>query len=262
MQSLNIIRSYLKKREETIIGLLRSKMKKPEPENFHQLRLEIKKTRAALALLSSCASSIDFKKKMSPYRSLFKQAGKIRELQLHKTYLHKHSGPGDMPVYNKAIEKQTSEEIKRFSLLKKQKELRSITLNSNSLRLSPININENTLETSLEKEQENIVKLLAKEKLKVPQVHDLRKRIKSFHFLSTLIPIKKKKLKHLDEFQELLGKWHDYEVFGEELQKADKLQNIPIEEKKKLRKLKPKVFQKREVLFRKIEKSRFSLIKN
>ena len=262
MQSLEIIHSYLKKREKAIGELLKSKKKKHEPENFHQLRLEIKKTRAALTLLSSCASSIDFKKKMSPYRSLFKQAGKIRELQLHKTYLHKHSGPEDMPVYNRALEKQTSEEIKRFAALKKQKEIRSIALNSETLRLSPLNINENTLENTLEQEQENIVKLLAKAKLKVPQVHDLRKRIKSFHFLSTLIPLKTKKLKGLDEFQELLGKWHDYEVFGEELQKADKLQSIPIEEKKKIRKLKPRVFQKREVLFKKIDKSRFSLIKN
>jgi CHAD domain-containing protein len=262
MQLLKIIHSYLKKREETITGLLRSKEKKHEPENFHQLRLEIKKTRAVLALLSSCTSSIDLKSKLSPFRSLFKQAGKIRELQLHKNYLHKHSGSDEMPVYNNTLEKQTTEEIKRFSALKKQKEIQGLTLTSNSLRLSPININEDTIETSLEKEQESILKLLGKEKLKVPQVHDLRKRIKSFYFLSTLFPIKKKKLKHLNEFQELMGKWHDYEVFGEELQKVDKLQNIPIEEKKKIRKLKPKVIQKRETLFKKIDKSRFSLIKN
>jgi CHAD domain-containing protein len=262
MTALEIIRSYLLKREQSINGLLVAKKKATEPENFHQLRLEIKKTRAALALLSSCSSSIDLKKKMSPYRSLFKQAGKIRELQLHKTYLHKHSGAEEMPVYSKSLEKQTSVEIKRFSILKSKKEIKSLSYTSNTLRLSPLNINQNTLEHSLEKEQESIVKLLAKERLKVPQVHDLRKRIKSFHFLSTLIPIKNKKLKHLDEFQELLGKWHDYEVFGEELQKADKLQNIPLEEKKKIRKLKPKVFQKREVLFKKIDKSRFSLIKN
>jgi CHAD domain-containing protein len=262
MQSLEIIRSYLKKREETITELLNSRKKSHEPENFHQLRLEIKKTRAALSLLSTCTSSVDFKKKMSPYRSLFKQAGKIRELQLHKSYLHKHSEPEEMPVYNKTLDQQTNHEIKRFSALKNQKEIKELALNNGSLKLSPFNINQNTLEDSLEKEQESILKLLVKTKLKVPEVHDLRKRIKSFHFLTSLLPIKKKKLKHLDEFQELLGKWHDYEVFGEELQKADKLQNIPVEEKKKIRKLKPKVFQKREVLFKKIEKSRFSLIKN
>lgn len=262
MQSLEIIRSYLKKREKTIGELLTKKHKTDAPENFHQLRVEIKKTRAALTLLSTCASSLDLKQKMAPYRDLFKQAGKIRELQLHQTYLHKHSGAKEMPVYNKTLEEQTSEEIKRFSALKKQKEIRSIAHNSGSLRLSPFNINDTTLENTLEREQETIVKLLAKSKLKVPQMHDLRKRIKRFHFLSTLIPLKTKKLKGLDEFQELLGKWHDYEVFGEELQKADKLQNIPIEEKKKIRKLKPKVVQKRETLFKKIDKSRFSLIKN
>lgn len=262
MQSLKIIRSYLKKREETISDLLKSKKKNHEPENFHQLRLEIKKTRAALSLLATCVSTIDFKKKMAPYRNLFKQAGKIRELQLHKTYLHKHSEPEEMPVYHKSLEKQTSEEIKRFTALKKQKEIKSLTQKSTSLGLSPFHIKEDQLENTLEREQNQIVKLLAKNKLKVPQVHDLRKRIKSFHFLSSLIPVKKKKLKHLDEFQELLGKWHDYEVFGEELQKADKLQYIPTEEKKKIRKLKPKVIQKREILFKKIDKSRFTLIKN
>ncbi|MCU0361101.1 MAG: CHAD domain-containing protein [Bacteroidia bacterium] len=262
MQSLEIIRSNLKKREACIARLLKTKKGQDEPENFHQLRLEIKKTRAALSLLSKCSRSIDFKTKMAPYLNLFKQAGKIRELQLHKLYLDKHSKPEDMPVYSKTLEKQTAEEIKQFCNLKNHKETKPLSLHSDTMRLSPLNVNEHILESTLEKEQDTILKLLEKEKLKVPQVHDLRKRIKSFLFLSTLLPIKKKKLKHLNEFQELLGKWHDYEVFGEELQKADKLENVPPEEKKKIRKLKPKVVQKRQTLFKKIDKSRFSLIKN
>lgn len=252
----------MKKREQSVAELLSTKQQNTTPEKFHQLRVEIKKIRAALSLLSSCTSSVDWKKKMAPYQDLFKQAGKIRELQLHKTYLRKHSEAMEMPVYTKVIEKQTTDEIKRFGALKKRKALHSVTSPSSTLRLSPININERTFETTLEREQESILKLLAKDKLKIPQVHDLRKRIKRFHFLSTLIPLKKKKLKHLDAFQELLGKWHDYEVFGEELQKAGKLQVIPAEEKKKLRKLKPKVIQKRDSLFRKIDKSRFQLAKN
>jgi len=260
MQPMKTIYSYLKKRQESIFNLLKTRKKKNDPENYHQLRLEIKKTKAALSLLSRCTSAVDIKSKMLPYNKLFKQAGKIRELQLHKAYLDKFSEPEAMPVYAKTLEQLTAEEIKRFYELKMQKEFRSMADSTEKLELSPLNVNETTLETTLEQEQENIVRLLSKTRLKVPQVHDLRKRIKSFHFLSTLIPIKNKKLKHLNEFQELLGKWHDYEVFGEELQKVEKLKLIPDQEKKKLRKLKPKVIQKRNVLFKKIDKTRFSLI--
>jgi CHAD domain-containing protein len=181
---------------------------------------------------------------------------------LHKSYLNKHNAAEKVPVYSKTIDQLTSAEIKRFSALKNQKEIKALGLKSDMLRVEPLQIDENSLEDSIEKEQENILKLLIKSKLKVPEVHDLRKRIKSFYFLNSLLPVRKKKLKHLNEFQELLGKWHDYEVFGEELQKANKLQHLPLDEKKKLRKLKPKVFRKQEALFKKIDKSRFALVKN
>lgn len=262
MNAVKRIHNYLKDRERSIKDFIIQKKQPKHPEDLHKLRLEIKKTRATVSLLSAVNKSIKAKERLAPFRALFKQAGKIRELQLHESYLEKHKILPDLPAYRKFIQSSTDSELKRLVALKKDKTLMKFAKTPSANGRDQLTINEEKLQDHLMVEQEHILHLLHKEKLKISETHDLRKRIKSYHFLSSLLPPKKKLLKKLDEFQELLGTWHDYEVFGEELKKAGKLKLLPENEKKRIRRLKPKVIHKRDSLFRKIDKSRFDLAKN
>lgn len=262
MNTIQRIQHYLMDRERSIKQFITQKKKPKHPEDLHQLRLEIKKTRATVSLLSAVNKTIRAKERLAPIRALFKQAGRIRELQLHESYLEKHNILPELPAYRKFIQLATDTELKRLVALKKDKTLLKFAKTSSENGTKPLEINEDKLQDHLMIEQEHILHLLRKSKLKISETHDLRKRIKSYHYLSSLLPPKKKLIKGLNEFQELLGTWHDYEVFGEELKKAGKLKVLPEKEKKRIRRLQPKVIHKRDNLFRKIEKSRFDLVKN
>lgn len=262
MSAIKRIKNYLKDREQSIKNFIIQKKEPKHPEDLHQLRLEIKKTRATVSFLSAVTDRIGVKERLAPYRALFKQAGKIRELQLHESYLEKHKVLPDLPEYRKFIQSETNTELQRLVDLKKDKNLIKFARTPSSNAHEKFILNEEKLQDHLMVEQEHILHLLHKQKLKISETHDLRKRIKSYHFLSSLLPPKKKLLKGLDSFQELLGTWHDYEVFGEELKKAEKLKVLPEKEKKRISRLKPKVIHKRDRLFRKIDKSRFDLVKN
>lgn len=252
----------MKEREQSIKAFLTGKRETPEVEDLHHLRLEIKKTRATVSLLSAVNKGSKIKERLAPYRALFKQAGKIRELQLHESYLKKHNILPELPAYQKLIQAETEAELRRLMALKKDKRLLRLANTQLVNGKERLVLDEEKLRDYLMVEQEHILHLLKKDKLKISETHDLRKRIKSYHFLSTLLPPKKKRLKGLDRFQELLGKWHDYEVFGEELKKAEKLKQLPGKERKRISRLTPKVIGKRNALFLKIDKKRFEVANN
>lgn len=262
MNTVQRIHHYLKEREQSIKAFLTGKKETSEAEELHHLRLEIKKTRATVSLLSAVNKGSKIKERLGPYRALFKQAGKIRELQLHESYLKKHKILPEVPAYKKLIQAETNSELRRLMALKKDKSLLRLAKTTLVNGKEQLVLNEEKLRDHLMIEQEHILHLLKKDKLKISETHDLRKRIKSYHFLSTLLPPRKKLLKGLDRFQELLGKWHDYEVFGEELKKAEKLKQLPVKERRRISRLKPKVIGKRNALFQKIDKKRFDVASN
>ena len=262
MPAIVRIHEFLKEKEQAIKGFIRQKKDPKHPEDLHRLRLEIKKSRAAMGILSKVSQKIKAAGKQSPFRALFKQAGKIRELQLHKAYLDKHKVLPELPVYHKVLKEETGAEMQRLLDLKKSKDLRVFAKSPSLMNGSTLKGGEQRLQQLLHADEVEILGLLHKEKLKVSEAHELRKRIKSYYFLTRIVKPKTSSLKDLDKFQELLGTWHDYEVFSAELKKAGKLKSLPKSEKKSIRRLQPKMVRKRDDLFRKIDRTRFRVVAN
>src|SRR5262245_15090748 len=99
MKTRNVLKKYLRKRERKTTGLLDKPDQKFTQDNFHDLRVEIKKVRALAAMLESIVKNFDAKKILKPLKNIFSQAGKVRELQLEENMLHKRDPRRHLKTY-------------------------------------------------------------------------------------------------------------------------------------------------------------------
>src|SRR5215831_9808646 len=103
MKTRNMLKKYLEKREKKITALLDKPDQKFTQDDFHDLRVEIKKVRALAAMLEDTVKNYDSKKMLKPLEKIFGQAGKVRELQLEESMLHKHDPHRHLKTYEENL---------------------------------------------------------------------------------------------------------------------------------------------------------------
>ena len=75
---------YFNKRKSTIDSILKKSNSKYNSKTIHKLRIEIKKLNALFDLIYFCENNFKQKKTFEPLKFIFRQAGKVRELQLEE----------------------------------------------------------------------------------------------------------------------------------------------------------------------------------
>lgn len=242
-------------RTKAIDVLLEKPVQKFTVEDFHKLRVEIKKLKSQFKLVNFCSKKFEWKKHFKSFQSIFQQAGKVRELQVEEASLKKYALYKGLKTYIKKLKKVRQEE-KFFFLLMINKDLRTRLKKSKKRVLSLIEtINKKDAKSYLNKKRKQIENLISGKQLKIEKAHELRKLIKEFYYniKSLNFPKQIKLLKETDSFQTVLGKWHDCEVIKVHLNEAmeDKAAMGPSEIKQ-LKKVKTKLSADCEILFNKI----------
>jgi CHAD domain-containing protein len=111
---------FLKKQEEALTFLLVKPSAKFTSNDFHQLRLEIKKLNAFLDLVNFCSNDFNRKKVLKAFTKIFRKAGKIRELQLEEQTIKKQQLGNLLKEYLMDLKWQESKEEVKFFILVKQ----------------------------------------------------------------------------------------------------------------------------------------------
>lgn len=195
----------------------------PDMEDIHQLRLSIKRIRALFELLEALEpENFSVRKQLGKIRHVFQCSSHIRDLQVQQLLLQDFSI--SLGLSFKKFEKYlTKQEKDSNKLLIRQ--LKKTT--DNSLR-SLLPLVEEYFEGTYTKTQTDQKILWAvkhillsindreKETLTDDRFHEIRGRLKTAHYLLSLITGKKKELSTLNEMleklhltEELLGKWND-----------------------------------------------------
>jgi len=222
--------------------------------DFHQLRLEIKKLNAFLDLVEYCSKDFNRKKNFKPFIKIFRKAGKIRELQLEAQTIKKHQLDGLLKEYSMDLKDQESKEEAKFFILVKQ--LFPVQLQKIICKIIPYltEINDEKIKTYLEKKNRSIQKLMSKSRLNRKEMHQLRKQLKTLNYnrktLSTKNQVAKTTIK--EGLISLLGKWHDCEVLLQHLRIGIENEKLNYREIKELKNLKTATISKRKLLFDKI----------
>lgn len=185
-------------------SLLKSFPSGKENEELHRMRLEIKKIKALLGLIHFNKKEFRDHKHFIPFRTIFREAGTIRETGVRKELLEQYTqihapffrSPDlahgkfkkEMPAYIKAVQKQ-----KKIIL----GEIRDIKSRTYSLYLH--------------KKNKELTVLLT-DGITQKDLHGLRKLIKEIIYLTST----KKKRSKIDPFliesAELIGNWHDKKI--------------------------------------------------
>jgi CHAD domain-containing protein len=246
--------TYFKTRESALNLILEKAPDSYTVETFHELRVEIKKLKALFELIAFCSKKFKSRKTFKPFRTTFKEAGKIRELQLEQTILEEQPYFSLLKEYPNQLKKLEIKEIQKFflfankSLIKKLKEKYPIIIDFLA-KTGKKKVNRYRNITRKE-----IKKLIRRNTFKKIQIHDFRKRLKVYEYNEKIgNPNQQNKL-ILDKnmLSAMLGEWHDYEVAILHLKKTIPSYKTNSKERKHLKNIKAVLSLKRELLFHKI----------
>jgi CHAD domain-containing protein len=247
-------KKYLKNREDAIRFLLRKPRSKYTPETFHKLRLEIKKLNAFFDLIKYCSKDFKRKKAFKPFQLIFRQAGKVRELQLEEAMLKKYLRYNSLQSYCNNLKIMRQKEADNFFLMVDKSLLEQLEKTKELLRPNLSKIDSEKTDLYLEKKQKKIKKIISKGISEKRELHQLRIRLKILNHNNTIYKIEStnKSLPKKEDLTLLLGNWHDYQVIIKHLKKTLKNSQLSLEELNHLKAIKIKVAAESLLLFDKI----------
>lgn len=238
---------------DSIVILLRKPVVQFGPKDFHTLRVNIKRIKALLFLIDSSTKNFKKKKYYKPFRQLFRQAGKVRELQLQETMLKKYPPEPALTMYFNHLELELHHEQQQFFTLANKHLRKSLKEKAKLITAAMDSIKSESVTAYLKKIREDIKSVLTSEILQEHDVHLLRKQIKELYYLQRIFQPDNNRLDIADDFQELLGQWHDCQVIRQDLLADAQNHKRPPEEIKAIMSLHRKVSAQATRLLAKIQ---------
>jgi CHAD domain-containing protein len=252
---MKLVSKYYKKRKETIKSIIDKTPRKYYPGTFHKLRVEIKKLNALLELLDLCSKNFKHKKTFKPFKELFDQAGKVRELQVEEAILKSYKTNSLKDFKNELRENRISEKKKyfKFSTSKVHTLLNS---KFNIIQSFLSDIDNKRANKFINRKKKEISKLLKQRSSRTRQLHELRKQLKILNYIRKHISEERSKFTNKkDTLSTLLGKWHDCEIILEHFEKALKHKGVNSKTKSKLRDIKAIIKAEFNKLYTRINKT-------
>lgn len=252
---MKALQTYLKTRIKAILSLLEKPKKKYSPTTFHQLRVEIKKLNALFDLINCSSKKFRRKKMIKPFRTLFRQAGKVRDLQIEEATFKTHTQKDQIVAYKAKLCNQQLKQIKIFFSFINDKNTK--LLKNKFKKTTPFlsKLSSKKVDQYMLKKREKIKDLLNNPYLETEQLHELRKLLKIYYYNEKSLSLKKQnqKISQKEPLMELLGKWNDVIVIIEHLQETIEKAKIDTEEIAVLETLKTKIATENEVLLEQIK---------
>jgi CHAD domain-containing protein len=246
---------YLKKRGKAIRYLVKQPQDAARKATFHQLRVEIKKLQAHLGLIRYCAKGFHPKKIFKPYQVVFRQAGKVRELQVEKAMLRQYIRADLLTDYRSSLQEKIGKEKESYFELINNKLIKGLKKSLRKIIVYATKINSKKWANYARKRQKRIRDIVKKQRRENSNFHQLRKHLQQFAYLqeatgfSGNIQLNRNK----NDLRVLLGKWHDYQIATRHLKKAVRHGGVSSGEKRQLKKVKQQVSANRKLLVHRID---------
>lgn len=251
---MKALETYFKNQKKALNLILEKAPDSYTVDTFHELRVEIKRLKALFELIAFCSKKFKSRKTFIPFRIIFKQAGKIRELQLEQTILEEQSDFHLLKKYPIHLKKQETKEIKNFFSIANKRLIKKLKGKYRKIIRLLTQISKKKVNRYRNKTRKEIKKLIRNNTFKKKQIHNFRKRLKVYQYNEKIgNPNQQNKL-ILDKnvLSAMLGEWHDYEVVIIHLKKIIPFYKTNLNERKHLKSIKASVTLKRELLFHKI----------
>ncbi|MEJ6979547.1 CHAD domain-containing protein [Pedobacter sp. P351] len=254
---MKALTKYLENRKDSITALINKPIHTYTSDTFHQLRIEIKKLNAFIDLIKFCAPDFKRKKTAKPFKLLFRQAGKVRELQLQEEMIKKYHPGSSLKNYITGLKRMRLKEEETYFLLLNKKNTDRLKKNFPKIISSLPAVTIKKAHKYLEQKNRAIQKLISQSTQQTNQVHELRKQLKNLNYTMKSLSMEtfNKPLSMNDDLPELLGEWHDFQAIIQHLIKSIDAGFVYPKEIVQLEKLKIKLRSISDRLFEKITKA-------
>jgi CHAD domain-containing protein len=211
-------KAYLKEIGKKLSSLLKKSPKKFSDEDYHKLRVEIKKLKAISGFLEFSQKNFSKKKQLKPFSKIYGQAGKVRELQLQYAFLEKESH--GLKNYLDKLDKQIQKEKKKFASALSKNRNKKISKAIKKIAKYLQKTNDDDVIHFMNNEKKKIASLIETFPVKTDDAHQLRKILKEDFYNRKRTNWPSRSIKEEDELLTLLGDWHDRVVLESQMEKA------------------------------------------
>lgn len=222
METQNLLYEYFKRLQKSINKKLEKSPKNYDKEDYHNLRVEIKKLKALMDFIKFNCADFERKKLFKSFKKLFRQAGRMREFQVEKGMLKDYKQLTPLKRYYSQLNSRIQKEQKAFPKVIDKKVCREIRKSLKEMQSFVQKTGSEDMKIYIENENEKIHSLITQQPLDAEQMHSLRKLLKAdfYNRKSIDIPGNEICLKKEDNFLDVLGKWHDYTTTIGHLERA------------------------------------------
>lgn len=219
---MKALRKYIKKREEAITKLLEKDKRSYDSDTVHAIRVEIKRMNAFFHMINFAVHDFRRNKMFKPFKAVFRQAGKLRELQVEEAMLKRYAFKSLPAEYRKVLKKRRLLEQKKLWNILNSKHARRIRKAYRKVKEIIPEVSRKKVDEFLREKKEQIERNVASNSLKASQLHKLRKRLKVYEYNRSSIGVKEPKTRSVkaNTLPVLLGKWHDCQVMIRHLEKV------------------------------------------
>lgn len=251
MKALEI---YFKKQANTVHLLLDQAPKNFTADTFHKLRVEIKRVKAVVDMIDFCSKKWRPKKAFKPFKIIFRQAGKVREIQLQLALLEQQPSFNLLNGCRKQLRKKLKKALKKFFNTAEISAAWNLKKKHRIIIARFLKIGKKKQKRYMNVKRQKIKKLLQQDRLKKKQIHTFRKHLKIYDCNEKIIKYsgQNKGIPHRNKLMELLGKWHDYQVSILQLKKTIRNCAVDSAEMEVLENIRTKFISKRNVLFNQV----------
>lgn len=253
---MNKLKKYLKSREESILFILKKPRRLYTAGTFHKLRVELKKLNALNDIIKYCSPEFKRKKIFNPFKQIFRQAGKVRDIQIEEAMLKKYFNTNLLKEYRSGLRQLRLKEQDAYFAIINKKVLRNLNKSRRAIQSFIGDVNKKKAHNYLDNKSVEIARLLNQNHLVKAQAHELRKRLKIVYYNQKLISFKKNdNMQQLESLTDLLGKWNDGQVTIRNLKKAINDSSINTHEVNQLKEIKTLLVSDNEKLFSQIKQT-------
>jgi CHAD domain-containing protein len=228
-----VIKEYARNRFESLKEVL-GKKNGYVIEDFHDIRVEIKKLNAISRILKFCYRPFNRRKFIAPYKKLFSCAGKIREAQLESALFDELQLTGYLDSYLKNKNARLKKDVSQFEKMAK---ISHKKINKHFVALEPCfnKISREKILSFADILNSQVTSIVIADEWTDEEIHELRKKLKELLYTINIFQFAGTESKSIDALQDLIGKWHDKVVIAGQLSNKKLYRNINREEKVTMR---------------------------
>lgn len=219
MKTAALTRDYFESQVKSLMTFFDKPANRFTEKHFHDLRVELKQIKSVLALLQQNDPKFNLKKLYKPFKKIFDLAGKVREAQVELEMLQPYITIKAIEHYSQELQGVISKQKKKFFDAFSSKMKATLQKAVEKILTEMQKADDQLGLADLGRKERQAKKLLQRDPLKRTDVHALRKELKVIYYLHKMLKPKHPHLTVPDEFQELLGKWHDGRVLLASLKK-------------------------------------------